>query len=320
MKTAFPRVCLASLVAAGLTACSSTGAPISAAGATAAVQANFTSWGASIAPGKTLVAAGDSQQGTYTYDVANNRVTARTIGAQEPGAVLTLKFTETIPVLSNFWTSEARFQTASGTDISFNRVNDTFFTPTGSGFSKYVGFVSADQTKRIVIAETDNFDYQTYGFWITGIGTASGTYGATSVGSPSPAAAVPAAGLATYLGHAGGRYVDGTGSVFFATAAMTTSVDFFKREVYFNTSTTELTQNLAALGGSTFNNTLNMNGTLIIIAGTNQFSGPVSAPGSGMTGTATGRFYGPAIQEIGGTFSVTGTGVQSYSGAFGGVK
>jgi hypothetical protein len=39
-----------------------------------------------------------------------------------------------------------------------------------------------------------------------------------------------------------------------------------------------------------------------------------------MTGTAKGRFYGPSAQEIGGTFSVTGAGVQSYGGAFGGAR
>ena len=171
-----------------------------------------------------------------------------------------------------------------------------------------------------MLADTTTFDYQTYGIWVTGVGTASGTYGAASVGAPSPASAVPAAVLATYAGHAGGRHVAVDGSVFFTTASMSTSVDFFKRELYFNTTDTDQTQNLAAgFAAVSSNNALNMTGTLNITPGTNQFTGTVNTAG-GLTGTATGRFYGPAIQEIGGTFSTTGAGVQSYSGAFGGVK
>jgi hypothetical protein len=38
-----------------------------------------------------------------------------------------------------------------------------------------------------------------------------------------------------------------------------------------------------------------------------------------MTGVATGKFYGPTAQEIGGTFAVTGGGA-SYFGAFGGKR
>ena len=98
---------------------------------------------------------------------------------------------------------------------------------------------------------------------------------------------------------------------------MDTSVNFFKREVYFNTSTT--LQTLNPTTGTLNNSTLNMTGTLNIAPGTNQFTGAVTTAG-GLTGTATGRFYGPAVQEIGGTFSTTGTGGQSYVGGFGGVK
>jgi hypothetical protein len=67
------------------------------------------------------------------------------------------------------------------------------------------------------------------------------------------------------------------------------------------------------------NSSLRMTGTLNYASGSNQFSGAISTDG-GMTGSATGRFYGPAAQEIGGTFSATGPGVQSYGGAFGGAR
>ena len=60
---------------------------------------------------------------------------------------------------------------------------------------------------------------------------------------------------------------------------------------------------------------LNMQGTLTYAAGSNDFSGSVSS--SGLNGNAKGRFYGPAANEAGGTFALTGSGVQAYIGAFG---
>jgi hypothetical protein len=38
-----------------------------------------------------------------------------------------------------------------------------------------------------------------------------------------------------------------------------------------------------------------------------------------MTGSATGKFYGPTAQEIGGTFAVS-DGSAGYLGAFGGKR
>ena len=126
MKTAYPRVCLTTLAIAGLTACADGGGTTG--GISATVQPNFTTWGASIGPGKTLVVAGDSQEGTYTFNPVTKRVTASTAGTHSPsGALLTLKFTETIPVLSNFWSNDYRLQTVSGTDIKFNQIDDDFF-------------------------------------------------------------------------------------------------------------------------------------------------------------------------------------------------
>ena len=59
-----------------------------------------------------------------------------------------------------------------------------------------------------------------------------------------------------------------------------------------------------------------MTGELTYEAGSNQFTGPVETTG-GMTGMASGVFYGPAAEEIGGTFATQGTGVEAYIGGFG---
>jgi hypothetical protein len=74
---------------------------------------------------------------------------------------------------------------------------------------------------------------------------------------------------------------------------------------------------------------LDLTGNLTIGPG-NQFSGTVKSAGTGgtliMTGTATGQFYGPAVgpavpaapAEIGGIYSLKGTGTQTMVGGFGG--
>ena len=62
---------------------------------------------------------------------------------------------------------------------------------------------------------------------------------------------------------------------------------------------------------------MNLTGTLTYSAGSNQFTGAVANSGSTLSGTATGRFYGPAAQEIGGTFGLTGAGLSAYGGGFG---
>lgn len=310
MKTAYPRLCLTTLAIAGLTACGGGGGGASG-GVGVTVTPNFTSWSA-VAPGSTVVAAGDSQQGTYSINLGTDKVTATTVGVQQSGATFTESFSATAPFLAQ----TVRFQTASGADISFNRGADMFFSLIID--NDFWGIESADGTKFALMADPveNGWEYQSFGVWTTGVGTGSGTHGAASVGSPTPAGSIPTSGFFTYIGIAGGRHVTSDGSYYFTLATMNTTVNFATRQLGFTTSITLETPNLFT---STPNNSLNMNGALSYVAGSNQFSGVVSTAG-GMTGTAKGRFYGPAAQEIGGTFSVTGAGVQAYGGAFGGVR
>jgi hypothetical protein len=66
-----------------------------------------------------------------------------------------------------------------------------------------------------------------------------------------------------------------------------------------------------------------MSGTLTYAAGTNAFSGVVTAAGagSGLTGNAIGKFYGPTATEIGGTYAIkAGSGLESLIGGFGGKR
>ena len=102
---------------------------------------------------------------------------------------------------------------------------------------------------------------------------------------------------------------------------MTATANFGTRSIAFATTNTRTSTDLIT---STSNTNLNSSGTLIYNAWVNQFTGVISTVGGGasnvaMTGTATGKFYGPTAQEIGGTFAVTGGGA-SYFGAFGGKR
>jgi hypothetical protein len=73
---------------------------------------------------------------------------------------------------------------------------------------------------------------------------------------------------------------------------------------------------------------MNMTGTLTYAAGTNSISGTVTTPGgtasgitvSALSGSINARFYGPTAQEIGGTFGLTGAGLEVYGGSFGGKR
>jgi hypothetical protein len=182
------------------------------------------------------------------------------------------------------------------------------------------------------------WNYQSFGYWLV-VGPAASTIaGAMSFGNPTPVASVPASGTATYTGASGGTYVDPTGAVFIHQAQMFASADFLARTVSFQTSGTQTAPvvGLAMPAPAAFsaNPSLNINlmTTPPYLAGTNQFSGTVQAPGFAgtivtptLSGTMTGKFYGPGVgptltpAEIGGVFFLkAAAGPETMLGAFGG--
>lgn len=162
------------------------------------------------------------------------------------------------------------------------------------------------------------WNYQSFGYWLVVASGTSTIAGAISFGSPTTVSALPVAGTATYSGLSSGIYINQAGSEFVYGAKMQSIVDFGPaRSVVF--STTDATLSLLSGSPPVAAPALDLTGNLTIAAGANQFSGPVSAPGTpGLTGTATGRFYGPTAQEIGGIFSLKGSGPQTMLGGFGG--
>lgn len=163
------------------------------------------------------------------------------------------------------------------------------------------------------------WDFQTFGYWLESPTLTAREIGAITVGSPTPAAALPASGTAVYNGVSAGVYVDPAGQVFEHVASLSAQADFgVAHSLTVSTSRTTL---LSTGGLATLVPDLNLNGTLNWVAGSNQFSGTLSTAARNLTGTATGRFYGPAAEEIGGIFALTplsGASSETFSGAFGG--
>jgi hypothetical protein len=147
------------------------------------------------------------------------------------------------------------------------------------------------------------------------------TSGVVSVGAETAGSALPVSGIGSFIGISGGFYANSVGVATIVGSDMTATTNFGTRSIAFATTNAKTTTDLRT---STSNTNLNTSGTLTYSAGVNQFTVAISSVGGGasnvvMTGTATGKFYGPTAQEIGGTFAVSGGGA-AYLGAFGGKR
>ncbi len=157
--------------------------------------------------------------------------------------------------------------------------------------------------------EASNFEYQTFGAWLTGYNTGNGSAGAFSVGSETKSANIPASGSARFSGTAGGLYMEsGDISPSVALAEATLDADFANRSVSFQTNGTRV-------GGQGYRPGLDMDGSMSYDAGSNAMKGTVKTV-NGMSGTLDGRFYGPSAQEVGGVFATQGNGA-TFGGGFG---
>ena len=163
---------------------------------------------------------------------------------------------------------------------------------------------------------TFSFDYQTYGIWGS-YGIATGNSFALSDGSASPTSAIPATGGLTFTGGSTGYFVDTNKFAYLTNATMVGTLSFNNRTIIFTTTNTVIQG--APNGNVNANTNLNMTGVITYIAGTNNFIGTVTTT-SGMTGKINGKFYGPGVNEIGGTYAVYGAGIGSLVGSFGGKR
>jgi hypothetical protein len=158
------------------------------------------------------------------------------------------------------------------------------------------------------------WSYQSFGVWNTA-SAGGGAMHASSFGAPTPASAVPTSGTATFTGKLAGLYVSPAGQGSAAAADLSVRADFRARSLAFGTSGTVLTRDLrtpvAAPG-------LNLSGTATYQPGSNAFAGTLRNAAGTMSGTTSGKFYGPAAQELGGAFNLRASGTaEAFTGAYG---
>ena len=167
---------------------------------------------------------------------------------------------------------------------------------------------SNDLKKGIILAgpEGNGFEYQTFGAWAADEGTKA-SVGAFSIGAETDASKVPTSGTATFTGRAAGIYVDGAGNPDAVVARATLNADFANKTIDFRTSGTESATEAAR-------SDLDLNGKLTYSSGA--IAGDVATAG-GLKGNVEGRFYGPAAEEVGGTFALSGNSGERFGGGFG---
>lgn len=162
------------------------------------------------------------------------------------------------------------------------------------------------------------WNYQTYGAWAVQSGPTSFVLGGVSAGNATPGNAVPTTGTGTFFGNASGYFIDAAGMRSTTSAAMIANVDFQNRAIGFTTVDTTLVN--STTGAASSKAELDLLGSLSWAAGVNNFSGSVQTRAGNLNGSASGKFYGPTAQEIGGTYQLGGGGVSRMVGGFGGIK
>jgi hypothetical protein len=289
-----------------LVACAGGGGGGGGSSAGGVVITPFTSWSA-IQPNSTVQATGGSVGANYTANPVTGQVVSVTTPSQATtGATATFTYGPTTNLTG------IAIQSAQGSTAVLNtNAGDTFTINGAIGY----GVNKAGTTTLLAPSNTYfGWNYQTYGVWVTGQGTGSGSVGAASVGSVTPTTGIPATGTGSFTGNSIGMYVNSSGQAFYTAATMTANANFSTQAVAFNTTGTT-TVNLAT-GVSASAPTLNLASNMTNSGGT--IAGTITS-GSGMSGAATGKFYGPTAQEIGGTYALTGGG-SSMFGGFGGKR
>ena len=200
-------------------------------------------------------------------------------------------------------------------NVSFDRSAGHSISCSGGGVCK-----ASSPTASAVIGDAfgSGWNYQTYGVWAVQTGPHNFVLGGMSAGNATPGNAVPTTGAATFFGNASGYFIDAAGIRSTTSAAMIANVDFQNRAIGFSTLDTTLVN--SATGAASSKQELDVLGSLSWAPGVNNFSGQVQTRDSTLNGSASGKFYGPTGQEIGGTYQLGGGGVSRLVGGFGGIK
>lgn len=169
-----------------------------------------------------------------------------------------------------------------------------------------------------VTDETGVVSYQSYGYWnyddLNPVNRVA-AIGSFSVGSATTPSAIPTTGTATFSGHLLAGYLAGGSLTPVEVAApVSVNVNFSGRTAAFTSPDWRSATTIYA--GTA------LSGTLTYQAQQNALTGTLASANGLMSGPATGQFYGPAAQELGGVFTLSPAngGVDRAFGAFGAAR
>ncbi len=248
---------------------------------------------------------GNANSATVTVDGSGNASMSALGASRSSSATTRVNFGTHTAI--DFTTSDGTtaFVEANGDDIEYDRVRGlVLLADSANGQSR--GFLGNPDTL--------DFDHQTYGMWVTGIGTSSGTVNVGSYGHETAASNVPSSGTARYEGNSVGYTVRADQNSYLTESNIVIETSDFSTVSMASANTTSTNLDGTGLFSSS---ALNFAGTGTVSG--NGFAanvGGITAGTAAMTGTANGTFYGDAAEEVGGTFSLTGNGV-NYVGSFG---
>ncbi len=200
------------------------------------------------------------------------------------------------------------------TDGSTNRTLTTDYTDTNvyvnqNAFATMKDAGNIPTYAATTMSENDSYNYLSWGTWSTELSASNKTVvdGSSWIaGKLTPTASMPSSGTATYNGTVQGMSYE-SGSLKALNGSHTMNANFGS-----GTITGTMNVNYASSGASYA--TTNLNAVSI---GGNGFAGGLN--GTDNTGSIKGSFYGPAANEVGGTWALSKTG-SSAAGIFAGKK
>ena len=261
----------------------------------------FTSFSDIPADGVTVI-SGQAVTASYTADSAGNITSISPVSGPNPSDLrLTTQNNQGVAVSISAPGSSVSFDTRLGDTADGDVSEPVVFFETADGEDALLGINEANQ----------GYEYQTYGAWVTGYDTGSGTVGAGSYGAKTNASNIPPVGTtADYSGIGLGiaRRADGQPYATISNVNVTTD---FNSATISSTGTEAVNLNSGSTGAAS---ELDFAGSGSVVG--SGFVAPVS--GTGTSGSAQGQFYGPNANEVGGTFATTGSGDVSHIGSFGG--
>lgn len=248
-----------------------------------------------------------TQEVTYTYDVANGLVT----GMGTPSSV------KTTGSVSETYNADGDVTSISVTS-SEGTITSYGAGDTGASFELYENLSVAeksDKSETMIYFNSEGlpgYDNHNFGVWKNEVIKGSPTIGVVSAGLAADPAVVPTSGAVRYFfGKTIGYYVGTT--LFFVKSDLLMAADFSAGTIQFQTSNAVVS---SPIHPTPAHPSFNLSGTLVISG--NKFTGPISN-GASLSGTATGALIGNSI-EAGGTFLLREAGKNAYSASFGAIS